>query len=67
MHKRKSRRLLQGLVFADEAVLGDKPGRGSENKAPVVAIVELDDDGYPKQVRFDAIDVRWSNAHGHRS
>jgi transposase-like protein len=60
MHQRESRRTLQGVVFADDAVLGGvhsgKPGRGSENKAPFVAAVELDDDGHPHHVRLDAID-----------
>ena len=59
MRQRESRRLLQGVVFADDAVLGGehagKPGRGSENKAPFMAAVELDDDGHPGRVRFDAI------------
>lgn len=48
------------MVFADDAVLGGeragKPGRGSENKAPFITAVELDDNGHPQQVRFDAID-----------
>ena len=60
MRRRESRRLLEGVVFADDAVLGGehvgKPGRGSENKAPFIAAVELDDDGYPQHVRFDAIE-----------
>jgi transposase-like protein len=59
MRQRESRRLLHGVVFADDAVLGGvhagKPGRGSENKAPFMAAVELDDHGYPGHVRFDAI------------
>lgn len=59
MRQREARRLLQGVVVADDAVLGGvhhgKPGRGSENKAPFVAAVELDDDGHPWHVRFDAI------------
>lgn len=60
MRQRESRRLLQGVVFADDALLGGvhsgKPGRGSENKAPFVAAVELDGAGNPHHVRFDAID-----------
>ena len=60
MRQRESHRLLEGVVFADDAVLGGehagKPGRGSENKAPFIAAVELDDDGYPQHVRFDAIE-----------
>jgi hypothetical protein len=60
MRQRESRRLLEGVVFADDAVLGGehagKPGRGSENKVPFMAAVELDDDGHPQHVRFDAIE-----------
>jgi len=59
MRRRESRRLLTGVAFADDAVLGGeqtgKPGRGSENKAPFMVAVELDHDGYPRHVRFDAI------------
>jgi hypothetical protein len=59
MRRRESRRLLEGVVFADDAVLGGehagKPGRGSPNKAPFMAAVELDEDGYPQHVRFDPI------------
>jgi hypothetical protein len=48
------------VVFADDAVLGGvqagKPGRGSENKAPFMTAVELDDNGYPQHVCFDPID-----------
>jgi transposase-like protein len=59
MRQREARRLLEGVVFADDAVLGGehpgKPGRGSENKAPFMAAVELDDDGFPRHVRFDVI------------
>jgi transposase-like protein len=59
MRQRESGRLLAGVVFADDAVLGGvqagKPGRGSENKAPFMAAMELDDNGYPQHVRFDPI------------
>lgn len=59
MRRREPRRLLHGVVFADDAVLGvahaGKPSRGSPNKVPFVAAVELDDNGYPKNVRFDPI------------
>jgi hypothetical protein len=58
--ERESRRLSTGVVMADDAYLGGahagKPGRGSENKAPFPAAVELDDEGYPLHVRFDPID-----------
>jgi hypothetical protein len=59
MRRREFGRLLHGVVFADDAVLGGaqagKPGRGSENKSPFIAAVELDDHGYPQHVRFDPI------------
>ena len=59
MRQRETRRLLTGLVFADDAVLGGahagKPGRGSENKSPFMAAVELDANGHPGYVRFDAL------------
>ena len=59
MRQRESQRLLGGVVFADDAVLGGvhagKPGRGSENKSPFIAAVELNDNGYPRFVRFDPI------------
>ena len=50
MRPRETRRLLQGVVFADDAVLGGelagKPGRGSPNKAPFMAAAELDEHGF---------------------
>lgn len=59
MAQREATRLLEGVVLADDAVLGGvqagKPGRGSENKAPFIAAVELDDNGHPHHVRFDPI------------
>jgi transposase-like protein len=59
MRRRETRRLLGGVVFADDAVLGGehagKPGRGSENKSPFMAAVELTDEGRPVHVRFDPI------------
>ena len=60
MRQREPCRLLEGVVFADDAVLGGahagKPGRGSQNKAPFIAAVELNDEGCPQHVRFDAIE-----------
>jgi transposase-like protein len=59
MAERESRRLLTGVVVADDAYLGGvhagKPGRGSENKVPFMAAVELNDAGHPLHVRFDPI------------
>jgi len=60
MRQRESSRRLCGTVLADDAVLGGvqagKPGRGSENKAPFMAAVELDENGFPQHARFDPID-----------
>ena len=59
MAERESRRLLTGVAMADDAYLGGvhagKPGRGSENKVPFLAAVELNDGGHPQHVRFDPI------------
>ncbi len=47
------------MVFADDAVLGrvqsGKRGRSGSNQASFVAAVELDHNGHPHHVRFDAI------------
>jgi hypothetical protein len=60
MRQRESSRRLGGTVLADDAVLGGvqagKPGRGSQNKAPFMAAVELDENGFPQHARFDPID-----------
>ncbi len=60
MARRESARLLQGVVLADDAVLGGmhsgKPWRGSENKSVFVAAVELNEERHPLHARFDAVD-----------
>jgi len=60
MAERDSLRQLIGLVMTDDAYLGGahagKPGRGSENKVPFVAAVELNEEGNPQHVRFDPIE-----------
>lgn len=59
MAEREHTRQLSGVVVADDAYLGGKragkPGRGSENKVPFIAAVELDEDGDPQHVRFDPL------------
>jgi predicted RNA-binding Zn-ribbon protein involved in translation (DUF1610 family) len=60
MRQRESRRLLHGVVFADDPLLGSvhsgKAGRGSENRAPFVSAAALDGAGNLQYVRYDAID-----------
>jgi hypothetical protein len=59
MLERESTRVLQGNVVIDDAYLGGehkgKAGRGSENKVPFVAAVELSDEGHPLVARFDRV------------
>ena len=47
---------MRGNVQVDDAYLGgehcgNKPGRGSENKVPIVAAVSVDDAGHPQHVK----------------
>lgn len=75
MVEREERRALQGdIVVVDDAYLGGehkgKAGRGSENKVPFIAAVQLDEDDHPQVVRFDPvpgfkqIDIRnWAERH----
>ncbi len=59
MAERESTRQLHGVVIADDAYLGGvhagKPGRGSPNKMPFIAAVELSEEGHPWHVRLDAL------------
>jgi transposase-like protein len=59
MAEREAPQRLHGDVVADDAYLGGKhagkPGRGSQNKVPFIAAVELDEEGHPHRVRLDAI------------
>jgi transposase-like protein len=69
MAEREDARQLVGTVVADDAYLGGKRagkrGRGSENKVPFVAAVELDDDGHPQHVRFDPLpDLKAASIEG---
>ena len=52
MKERDDSRPLQGIIQLDDFYMGGeltggKPGRGSENKTPVVAAVSCDDAGHP--------------------
>lgn len=59
MKDRESKRVLEGYVQADDAYLGGeragKPGRGSENKVPFVAAVEVNEHGHPLYLRLDRV------------
>ena len=59
MAEREDRRRLVGTVVADDAYLGGvragKRGRGSENKVPFMAAVELDEQGHAQHLRFDPL------------
>lgn len=61
MFQRERGQSLSGDVVIDDAYLGGertggKAGRGSENKVPFVAAVEMKD-GRPQRVRFDRVDA----------
>jgi hypothetical protein len=59
MAERQAGRALQGEVVIDDAYLGGerrgKAGRGSENKVPFVAAVQLSAEGHPQVARFDPV------------
>jgi len=60
MTEREEKRVLGGPVVIDDAYLGGelrgKAGRGSVNKVPFVAAVQLDEEERPQVVRFDRVD-----------
>lgn len=60
MVERESTRTLLDHVVIDDAYLGGerkgKAGRGSENKVPFVAAVQLNEEGHPLVVRFDRVE-----------
>jgi len=60
MTEREENRQLSGHVVIDDAYLGGelrgKAGRGSVNKVPFVAAVQLDEEQRPQVVRFDRVD-----------
>jgi len=59
MTEREEKRRLSGHVVLDDAYLGGelrgKAGRGSVNKVPFVAAVQLDENERPQIVRFDRV------------
>ena len=66
MASREAQRRLSGAVQVDDAYLGGeraggKPGRGSENKVPLVAAVSLNEAGNPLHVKLSPV-AAFSNA-----
>lgn len=60
MKERDGAYVLRGKVQLDDAYLGGercggKPGRGSENKVPIVAAVSIDDAGQPRYVKLATV------------
>jgi hypothetical protein len=60
MAARDAQHRLSGRVQVDDAYLGGeraggKPGRGSENKVPIVAAVSLNDEGCPLYVKLTPV------------
>lgn len=60
MQERDSQYLLEGIIHVDDAYFGGelsggKAGRGSENKVPFVAAVELNDEGRPIHIKMDRV------------
>jgi len=67
MAAREQAHRLCGAVEVDDAYLGGeraggKPGRGSENKVPIVAAVSLNDKGRPLNVKVTQISGRTNDA-----
>jgi transposase-like protein len=60
MAARETRHRLSGTVQVDDAYLGgeragSKPGRGSQNKVPIVAAVSLNDAGNPLYIKVSPV------------
>ena len=67
MASREAQHRLSGAVQIDDAYLGGeraggKPGRGSENKVPIVAAVSLNDAGKPLYVKVTPVEAFSSDA-----
>lgn len=75
MQERESKHLLRGIVQIDDAYFcgehsGGKAGRGSENKVPFVAAVEMNEKGRPVQIKMSRVSgftleaiKDWAEAH----
>jgi len=62
MSEREKSYVLRGKVQVGDACMdgehnGGKPGRGSENKVPIVAAVSLDDAGHPIHVKVAKVEI----------
>lgn len=55
---------LGGVVQRDDADLGGKAGRGSENKVPFVAAVSLNHEGHPMHLKLNLVSGFTSRAIG---
>jgi len=60
MQEREGQYHLQGIIHVDDAyfggeINGGKAGRGSENKVPFVAAIELNDEGRPIRIKMDRV------------
>ena len=67
MEHREGLYVLSGKVQIDDAYLGGelsggKPGRGSENKVPIVAAVSLSENGHPLRCKFSTVEGFTSDA-----
>lgn len=61
MYERDSAKKLTGLVVMDDAYIGGeqeggKRGRGSENKTPFVAAVQINDEGRPMVIKLSKVE-----------
>ena len=75
MTEREEAYLLRGKIQMDDSYLGGelpggKPGRGSENKIPIVAAVSLNEAGHPIHARITAVSgfcseaiAEWAKRH----
>ena len=60
IQEREGQNHLQGIIHVDDAyfggeINGGKAGRGSENKVPFVAAIELNEEGRPIRIKMDRV------------
>ena len=75
MKERDDSKPLQGTIQLDDVyiggeLVGGKPGRGSENKTPIVAAVACNDEGHPISMNLNVVKgfqskeiARWAQRH----